>query len=60
MAALGEQDGRYFLGVLEALQDLPAFFPDWRWAYSIRRDDLTGAHVIGLLPNLKTIGIRGS
>ena len=41
-------DGRYFLGVLEALQDLPAFFPDWRWAYSVRRDDLTGVHVIGL------------
>jgi hypothetical protein len=50
-------DGRYFLGVLEALQDLPAFFPDWRWAYSIRRDDLTGVHVIGLLPNLSRMDV---
>ena len=50
-------DGRYFLGVLEALQDLPAFFPDWRWAYSIRRDDLTGVHVIGLLPDLSRMDV---
>jgi hypothetical protein len=33
------------------------FFPDWRWAYSIRRDDLTGVHVIGLLPNLSRMDV---
>src|SRR5262249_8682505 len=45
-----DQDPAYFLAVLEALHDLPGFFPEVRCFYSMTRKGLRGVHLVGVLP----------
>ena len=50
-----DEDPAYFLAVLEALHDLPGFFPEVRWFYSINRKGLRGLHLVGVLPHARRL-----
>src|SRR5262249_13955340 len=43
-------DINYFLDVLRAISDLPDFFPQVRWFFILNRADISGLHLVGLLP----------
>lgn len=48
-------DPGLFLALLDVLDELAAFFPQVRWCYSLRRDRVTGLHLIGLLPRQRPL-----
>src|SRR5215468_6271496 len=43
-------DPSVFLTTLEIIKELPDFFLDVRWIYFLNRNELSGLHLVGLLP----------